>query len=134
MNYWLVKSEPFTFSWEKFVKENFASWDGVRSYPGRKNLRAMKTRDLVLFYHSMEGQDIAGIAKVTKEAYPDPTTDEDWSAVDLIPVKPLKNRVTLAQLRSEKQLSNIYLIRQPRLSVMPLTKQEFDKIIEMSEK
>ena len=131
MNYWLVKSEPFTFSWEKFAKEGKASWDGVRSYPGRKNLRAMKKDDLVLFYHSMEGKEVVGIAKVIKEAYQDPTTDEDWSAVDLAPVEQLKKSVTLESIRAEKKLQNIYLIKQGRLSVMPLEKIEFDLIVKM---
>ena len=131
MNYWLVKSEPFTFSWDKFVKEGKASWDGVRSYHGRKNLRAMKKDDLVLFYHSMEDKEVVGIAKVVKEAYQDPTTDEDWSAVDLIPLEPLQKPVTLENIRAEKKLQNIYLIRQGRLSVMPLEKTEFDLIVKM---
>jgi len=131
MNYWLVKSEPFVFSWEKFVKEGKAVWDGVRSYPGRKNLRAMKTGDWVLFYHSMEGQEVVGIAKVIREAYQDPTTDEDWSAVDLAPVKALKKTVPLEAIRKEKKLQNIYLIRQARLSVMPLEKEEYEHIVRM---
>ncbi|MEW6470594.1 MAG: EVE domain-containing protein, partial [Bacteroidota bacterium] len=131
MNYWLVKSEPFVFSWEKFVKEGKAVWDGVRSYPGRKNLRAMKKGDQVLFYHSMEGQEVVGIAKVIREAYQDPTTDEDWSAVDLAPVKALKKTVPLEAIRKEKKLQNIYLIRQARLSVMPLEKEEYEHIVKM---
>ena len=131
MNYWLVKSEPFVFSWDKFMKEGKASWDGVRSYPGRKNLRAMKKDDLVLFYHSMEEKSVVGIARVIKEAYQDPTTDEDWSAVDLAPVKPFNKIVSLESIRAEKKLQNIYLIRQGRLSVMPLEKEEYNLIIKM---
>jgi predicted RNA-binding protein with PUA-like domain len=131
MKYWLVKSEPFTFSWEKFVKDGKAVWDGVRSYPGRKNLREMKKGDKVLFYHSMEGTEVVGIAKVVKEAYQDPTTKDDWSAVDLEPVKALKKTVTLAQIKQEKKLQKIYLVVQPRLSVMPLEKDEFELIIKM---
>lgn len=131
MNYWLVKSEPFTFSWQRFVKEGTASWDGVRSYPGRKNLRAMKKGDQVLFYHSMEGLEVVGIAEVTREAYQDPTTDEDWSAVDLKPIKALKKPVPLTAIREEQKLQNIYLIKQARLSVMPLEKPEFDHIVKM---
>ncbi|HLP11732.1 MAG TPA: EVE domain-containing protein [Flavobacteriales bacterium] len=131
MNYWLVKSEPFTFSWEKFVKDGKAIWDGVRSYPGRKNLRAMKKGDKVLFYHSMEGTEVVGIAKVVKEAYQDPTTQDDWSAVDLEPVKALKKKVTLAQIKEQKKLQKIYLVVQPRLSVMPLEKDEFELIVKM---
>jgi len=131
MNYWLVKSEPTTFSWEKFVKEGKASWDGVRSYPGRKNLRAMKKGDHVLFYHSMQGLEVVGIAEVTKEAYQDPTTTDDWSAVDLKPVKALKKSVKLSEIKAEKKLQDIYLIKQGRLSVMPLEKNEFDLIVKM---
>ncbi|MBK6950922.1 MAG: EVE domain-containing protein [Crocinitomicaceae bacterium] len=131
MNYWLVKSEPTTFSWDKFVKEGMAVWDGVRSYPGRKNLREMKKGDQVLFYHSMEGLEVVGIAEVSKEAYQDPTTTDDWSAVDLKPVEPLKKSVPLNAIREEKKLQNIYLIKQARLSVMPLQKTEFDHIVKM---
>ncbi len=131
MNYWLVKSEPFVYSWEQFVKDGGTMWEGVRSYPGRKNLRLMKKDDPVLFYHSMEGQEVVGIANVAKEAYPDPTTDEDWSVVDLEPVKPLKKPVPLEALRKEKKLRNIYLIRQPRLSVMPLAREEYELIVKM---
>lgn len=131
MNYWLVKSEPFTFSWERFVKDKKAVWDGVRSYPGRKNLRAMEKGDLVLFYHSMEGQEVVGIAKVSKEAYQDPTTEDDWSVVDLVPVKALKKTVTLAQIKAEKKLQNVYLVKQPRLSVMPLEEKEYELIVKM---
>jgi len=131
MNYWLVKSEPSTYSWEKFVKDGKASWDGVRSYPGRKNLREMKKGDHVLFYHSMVGLEVVGIAEVTKEAYQDPTTQDDWSAVDLKPLKPLKKSVTLTSMKAEKKLENIYLIRQGRLSVMPLEKKEFELIVKM---
>lgn len=131
MNYWLVKSEPFKYSWDKFVADGHAVWDGVRSYPGRLHLRGMKKGDLVLYYHSMEGLEVVGIAKVVKEAYQDPTTDEDWSAVDLKPVKKLKKSVPLGDLRKQKMLAQIPLIRIPRLSVMPLTEPEFSKIVEM---
>lgn len=131
MNYWLVKSEPSTFSWERFVKDKKAVWDGVRSYPGRKNLRAMQKGDMVLFYHSMEGQEVVGMAKVSKEAYQDPTTEDDWSAVDLVPVKALKKSVTLAQIKAEKKLQNVYLVKQPRLSVMPLEEKEYELIVKM---
>lgn len=134
MNYWLVKSEPFKYSWDKFVADGQTSWDGVRSYPGRLHLRAMKKGDLVLFYHSMEGLEVVGIAKVSKEAYQDPTTDEDWSAVDLKVHKKLKNPVPLSALKKEKTLASIPLIRIPRLSVMPLKEVEFNKIVEMGSK
>ena len=133
MNYWLIKSEPSTYSWEKLLKEGKAVWDGVRNYAARKNLRTMKKGDEVFFYHSNDGLCVVGIAKVTKEAYQDPTTKEDWSAVDIAPHKSLKRSVSLAEMKFEKSLRDIYLIRQGRLSVMPLKKEEFDKIFEMSE-
>lgn len=131
MSYWLVKSEPFKYSWEQFIKDKKASWDGVRSYPGRKNLRSMQEGDQVLFYHSMEGLEVVGIAEVSREAYQDPTTDEDWSAVDIKPVKAFKKPVPLTAIKAEKKLQNIYLVKQPRLSVMPLEKAEFDLIVKM---
>jgi len=134
MNYWLVKSEPSVFSWEKFLKENKAVWDGVRNYAARLHLRAMKKGDQVLFYHSNEGLCVVGIAKVMKEAYQDPTTKEDWSAVDLVPFKSLKKPVELSEMKKVKELQNIYLIRQGRLSVMPLQKEEFDLIVKMGSK
>ncbi len=133
MKYWLVKSEPFKYSWEQFVKDGNACWDGVRNYAARLHLRAMKKGDLVLFYHSNEGLEIVGIAQVTKEAYQDPTTEEDWSVVDLKPKKKLKNSVTLANMKKEKSLATIPLIRIGRLSVMPINDLEFSKIIQMSE-
>lgn len=131
MNYWLVKSEPFKYSWDKFAADGQTCWDGVRSYPGRLHLRGMKKGDLVLFYHSMEGLEVVGIAKVSKQAYQDPTTEEDWSAVDLKVYKKLKKPVPLTLLKKEKSLANIPLIRIPRLSVMPLKEVEFNKIVEM---
>lgn len=131
MNYWLVKSEPFKYSWDKFVADGQATWDGVRNYAARLHLRAMKKGDLVLFYHSNEGLCIVGIAKVTKEAYQDPTTDEDWSVVDLKPFKKLKSPVSLQQLKSDKRFSNMALIKIGRLSVSPVKPEEFDAIIEL---
>jgi len=134
MNHWLVKSEPSTYSWEKLLKEKKVVWDGVRNYAARNNLRAMKKNDLVFFYHSNEGLAIVGIAKVIREAYQDPTTeDKNWVSVDLSPYKTLKNPVTLTQIKADKRLQNIYLVRQGRLSVMPLNKEEFDVILELSE-
>src|SRR4051812_21139076 len=130
MNYWLVKSEPVKYSWEKFVKDNSAVWDGVRNYAARNSLQAMKKGDHVLFYHSNEGMEVVGIAKVTKEAFPDPTTDDQrWVAVELAPLKALKKPVSLATIKADKRLENIYLVRQGRLSVMPLQKEEFDTIV-----
>ncbi|MBN8701839.1 MAG: EVE domain-containing protein [Bacteroidetes bacterium] len=134
MNYWLVKSEPFKYSWDKFVKDKKATWDGVRNYTARNFLKAMKKGDFVLFYHSNEGLEVVGIAKVVKEYYQDPTTDETaWVVVDIAPYKKLKKSVTLAAIKKEPMLKNVYLVKQARLSVMPLKVEEFDKIIEMSE-
>lgn len=135
MNYWLVKSEPFKYSWEQFVKDGSTFWDGVRNYAARNHLRTMKKGDQVLFYHSNEGLEVVGVAKVLKEAYQDPTTDEPaWVAVDLKPFRKLKRAVTLQEIKKEKTLENIPLIKIPRLSVMPLNELEFSKIIEMSER
>ena len=131
MNYFLVKSEPETYSWQQFVKEGNTMWEGVRNYAARIHLRAMKNGDLVLFYHSGEDKAVFGISKVVKEAYQDPTTKEDWSVVDLAPVNALKKSVTLSAIKAEKKLKNIYLVRQGRLSVMPLGKEEFELIVKM---
>ena len=133
MNYWLVKSEPFKYSWEKFEKDKLTTWDGVRNYQARNNLREMQLGDQVLFYHSNEGKEIVGIAEVVRESYQDPTTeDTNWLVVDLKPVKKLKKTVTLEQIKSNDLLSNIGLIRQGRLSVMKVDKMEFDTIITLS--
>ncbi|MFT3911804.1 MAG: EVE domain-containing protein [Ferruginibacter sp.] len=133
MAYWLVKSEPSTYSWDQLVKDKQTTWDGVRNYAARINLRAMKKGDEVLFYHSNEGIDIVGIAKVAKEAYQDPTTtDEAWVAVDLKPVKKIKNPVTLAQLKSDKRFANMDLVRLGRLSVQTVKENEWKWIMEMA--
>ena len=130
--YWLVKSEPFKYSWEKFNEDGRTFWDGVRNYQARNNLREMKEGDLVLFYHSNEGKNVVGIAKVVKESYQDPTTeDTNWLVVDLVPIESLKNPVSLEQIKKEESLKDISLIRQGRLSVMSLKAEEFDKILEM---
>ena len=130
MNYWLVKSEPFKYSWAQFQQDKRTFWDGVRNYQARNNLQAMKKGDRVLFYHSNEGLAVVGVARVVKEAYQDPTTkDERWVAVDIEPVETLKTPVTLNDLKQEKQLQNIALIRQGRLSVLPLSKDEFELIV-----
>ncbi len=130
MNYWLVKSEPFKYSWEQFLKDKRTFWDGVRNYQARNNLRAMKKDDAVLFYHSNEGLAVVGVAKVVKEAYQDPTTEDlQWVVVDLAPVETLKTPVTLSAIKQERQLQNIGLIRQSQLSVMPLAKEEFEVIV-----
>lgn len=134
MKHWLVKSEPFKYSWEQFQKDKKTFWDGVRNYQARNNLKEMKKGDLVMFYHSNEGKEIVGIAKVVKEFYQDPTTDDtNWVVVDLSPFKKLKNTVTLETIKSDKKLQNIALVKQGRLSVMPLKSEEFDRIIELSE-
>ena len=134
MKHWLVKSEPFKYSWEKFNEDGRTFWDGVRNYQARNNLREMQEGDLVLFYHSNEGKNVVGIAKVVKEAYQDPTTDDtNWVVVDLSPVEALKNPVSVEQIKAEESLKDISLVRQGRLSVMPLRADEFDKILEMSE-
>lgn len=129
MNYWLIKSEPFKYSWEQFEKDKKASWDGVRNYAARNNLRAMKKGDLALFYHSNEGLCIVGIAKVVKEHYQDPTTTETaWSAVDFAPFKKLKTPVTLAQIKEDKFLKEMQLVKLSRLSVGVVKPEEFDRI------
>jgi predicted RNA-binding protein with PUA-like domain len=133
MNHWLVKSEPSTYSWEKFEKEGKVVWDGVRNYAARNNLKAMKKGDLVLFYHSNEGLDIVGIAKVAKEHNQDPTTSEAaWVAVNLEPFKKLKKPVTLAQVKADKKLQEMQLVKLSRLSVSAVTKAEFDHILALS--
>ena len=129
-SFWLVKSEPSTYSWERFVAEKGTFWSGVRNPMARNNLAAMKKGDAVLFYHSGEGKQVVGIARVTLESYPDPTVDDPkWLVVDLAPVKPLAQPVTLAAIKAEKSLAQIALVRMSRLSVMPLTKDAFEKIL-----
>jgi predicted RNA-binding protein with PUA-like domain len=132
MQHWLVKSEPEKYSWEKFNKDGRTFWDGVRNYQARNNLREMKEGDLVLFYHSNEGKAVVGIAKVVKEFYQDPTTtDPNWVVVDLAPVESFKKPVTLEQIKADELLQNIHLVRQGRLSVMGLKREEFDHIIKL---
>jgi predicted RNA-binding protein with PUA-like domain len=132
MNYWLVKSEPFKFSWEKFEKEGKACWDGVRNYAARNNLRSMEKGDFVLFYHSNEGLEIVGIAKVVKESYQDPSTEETaWLAVDLKPFKKLKKTVPLSQIKTDKFLKEMQLVKLSRLSVSVVTKEQFDRVLEL---
>lgn len=132
MNYWLVKSEPFKYSWEKFNQDGHTFWDGVRNYQARNNLREMRVGDLVLFYHSNEGKAVVGIARVVKESYQDPTTDDtNWVVVDLEPVEALKNPVTLETIKADPRLQNIGLVKQGRLSVMGMKVEEFDRIVEL---
>lgn len=129
MKHWLVKSEPEVYSWDQFVKDKKTYWDGVRNYQARNNMREMEKGDLVIFYHSGDERSAVGIAEVVKTAYQDPTTeDEAWVVVDLKPVRPLKNPVTLATIKSTKGFENIALVKQGRLSVLPLTKKEFELI------
>ena len=130
---WLVKSEPFKYSWDQFVKDKKTFWDGVRNYGARNNLKSMKKGDEVFFYHSNEGVEIVGIAKVIKEYYQDPTTEEDaWVVVDLKPVKKLKNSVTLTQIKSDKRLANMDLVRLGRLSVQTVKEIEWHIILELA--
>jgi predicted RNA-binding protein with PUA-like domain len=131
-NFWLVKQEPETYSWDDFVKDGLTDWSGVRNYQARNNLKNMRVGDRVLFYHSGKGKEVVGLAEVVKSAYADPTSnDSQWVAVDLKPLKPLGNPVPLASIRYDKRLSQLPLIRQSQLSVMPLTKDEFDVILSL---
>ncbi len=131
--YWLAKSEPTQYSWDRLVEDGSTYWDGVRNAEARNNLAAMKKGDLVLFYHSNEGKEIVGVAKVTKESYPDPTTDDErWLVVDLVPVKPLEQPVTLAAIKADPKLAEIPLVRKCRLSVTPIPKPAFDRMLKKS--
>jgi predicted RNA-binding protein with PUA-like domain len=131
--FWLVKQEPSKYTWDDFVADGTTYWDGVRNYQARNNLRQMKKGDRVFFYRSVEEPAVVGESSVVKEAYPDPTAKEgDWSVVDLKAGKKLKNPVSLAAIKKSKKLKNIALIKQSRLSVMPLTKAEYEIILEMS--
>jgi predicted RNA-binding protein with PUA-like domain len=133
MAYWLIKSEPFKYSWDQFCKDGSTLWDGVRNYAARNNLRSMKKGDLAFFYHSNEGLEIVGIAKVIKESYQDPTTDDPaWVVVDFKPQKTLKSPVSLAQIKSNPSLSKMALIRLGRLSVQPVLESEWNTILKMA--
>jgi len=130
MQFWLVKQEPSKYSWEEFLKDKKTYWDGVRNYQARNNLQAMKKGDQVFFYHSVVGKQIMGVAQVTREAYPDPTSDDPaWVVVDLKPIKSLKIPVTLEQIKSHPKLKEIALVKQSRLSVTPLAQSEFKIIL-----
>jgi predicted RNA-binding protein with PUA-like domain len=132
MAYWLIKSEPFVFSFDDLEREGRTVWEGVRNYQARNNLRSMKKGDRALFYHSNEGLEVVGIATVTKEYYPDPTSDKgDWSVVDFAPEQRLPQPVNLKTIKADTVLSNIALVRNGRLSVMPLTPAEFRRILEL---
>ena len=133
MNYWLIKSEPFKYSWDQFVEDKVTFWDGVRNYLARNHLKAMKKGDKLFFYHSNEGLEIVGIAKVVKEHYQDPTTPEPaWVVVDVAPVKKLKKPVTLAQIKATESLQEMSLIKSMRLSVQPVREEEWEIIMGMS--
>lgn len=134
MNYWLVKSEPFKYSWDDFVKEGKSVWDGVRNYQARNNMKEMKKGDWVFFYHSNEGMEVIGLAEVKKEFFQDPTTDDPrWVVVEIIPLKKFNKTVTLKMMKSDDRLANLALIKQSRLSVTPVGKHEFDIILSLAE-
>ena len=132
MNYWLLKTEPSTFSWDDLVKAKQAIWDGVRNFQARNNLKAMKKGDFAFIYHSMDGKAVIGIAEITREYYPDPK-DKDWVAVDIKPIKKLKSPVELATVKKDKRLSNMVLVKNSRLSVQPVKNEEFDLVVGLSE-
>ncbi len=134
MKYWLMKSEPFKYSWEELKKDKKTFWDGVRNYAARNNMKEMKKGDLVFFYHSNEGLEIVGIAEVVKEHYPDPTIDDDrWVVVDIKPKKDMKKTVTLKEIKATPKLADMDLVRLMRLSVGKVTKKEFDIVMKMGE-
>jgi predicted RNA-binding protein with PUA-like domain len=129
----MVKQEPTAYSWSTFVAEGGTAWTGVRSFQARKHLQAMQKGDLVLFYHSVVGKEVVGIAKVRRDAYPDSTSEAgEWICVDLVPVRPLKRAVSLAEIKAHAELREIALVRQSRLSVIPLSEQEYSTIVEVS--
>lgn len=133
MNYWLMKTEPSTFSWEDLEQDKKAVWDGVRNFQARNNLKAMKKGDLAFIYHSMDDKAVIGIAEIIREHFPDPK-DKDWAAVEIKPVQKLNNTVNLGTIKQEKRLTNMVLVNNSRLSVQPVRKEEFDFVIGMSEK
>ena len=133
MAHWLVKSEPSVYSFDQLIKDKSTVWSGIRNYAARLHLRAMKKGDEVFFYHSNEGTDIVGIAKVVKEAYQDPTTDDDrWSAVDIAPVRRLHKPVSLEQVKKDKRLADMALVRIGRLSTQPVTDREWKIVLELA--
>jgi predicted RNA-binding protein with PUA-like domain len=130
---WLVKSEPSVYPFDQLLEEKKTAWDGIRNYEARNNLRAMKKGDLLLYYHSNEGKEIVGLAKVARTAYQDPKTDEDWSAVDIAPMKKLRKPVTLAQIKAHPKLSKMALVKKSRISVVPVTEEELGLVLELAE-
>ena len=132
MQYWLVKQEPESYSWATFVKEGRTAWTGVRNFQARNNLRAMKQGNLVLFYHSVSDRQVMGYARVGREEYPDPTaTEGDWCCVDLVPVRALKKPVSLEAIKADSALKSMPLVKQSRLSVTPLTREQFDQVLHL---
>lgn len=129
---WIIKSEPSVYPWEQLVEDGRTLWDGVRNYAARNHLRAMQRGDWLLFYHSNEGKELVGVAKVVREAYADPTSEDDWSVVDVAPVKPLKTKVTLAAIKAEPRLAQMPLVRQGRLSVSPVNDDELACLLELA--
>jgi predicted RNA-binding protein with PUA-like domain len=132
--HWLIKSEPNTYSFEHLVRDGRTTWDGVRNFEARNNLRAMKKGDPCLYYHSNEGKAVVGIARVAREAYPDPTTTEDFSAVDIEPVRALASPVSLDEMRGHRVLGKMMMFRRPRLSVVPVAAREFELVLELGER
>ena len=132
MNYWLLKTEPDTFSWEDLARDKKTGWDGVRNFQARSHLKAMKKGDLAFVYHTGDEKSVVGIAKITKDNYPDPT-DNEWVAVEIAPASKLKNPVGLAQIKADKRFTNMVLVKASRLSVQPVKKEEFDMIVALSE-
>lgn len=132
MNYWLMKTEPDTFSWDDLVRDKKAGWDGVRNFQARTHLKNMKRGDEAFFYHTGDEKAVIGVARITKEHYPDPT-DNEWVAVEIVPVKKLKKPVTLAQIKADKRLSDMVLVKAPRLSVQPVKQEEFDRVLALGE-
>ena len=130
---WLVKSEPSVYPFDALLEERRTTWDGVRNFEARNNLRAMKRGDVLLFYHSSEGKEIVGLAKVVRAAYQDPTTDGDWSAVDVAPIKRLKRSVTLATIKAHPRLSKMALVKRSRISVVPVTEAELAEVLALGE-
>lgn len=133
MNYWLLKTEPETFSWDDLARDKKTGWDGVRNFQARSHLKAMKKGDLAFVYHTGDEKAVVGIAKITKENYPDPK-DNEWVAVEIAPVNKLKNPVGLAQIKADKRFTSMVLVKASRLSVQPVKKEEFDMIVALSEK
>lgn len=134
LSYWLIKSEPYKYAWSELVKDKQTFWDGVRNYEARNNLAAMKVADLCLYYHSNKGKEVVGVAQVVRESYPDPTTrDERWVVVDVAPVVALANPVTLADIKAEPALAEMSLVRRSRLSVVPVARLEFERVLRMGQ-